>query len=36
MLIAAQAKAGNLVLVTNNTKELEKIEGLAFENRVKA
>ena len=32
MLIASHAKANDLVLVTNNTKEFERIEGLKIEN----
>jgi tRNA(fMet)-specific endonuclease VapC len=34
MLIAAQALAMDVVLVTNNTKEFERIEGLKLENWV--
>ena len=32
MLIAAHARAENLTLVTNNTREFERVEGLALEN----
>jgi tRNA(fMet)-specific endonuclease VapC len=32
MLIAAHAKARGLILVTNNTKEFERVEGLKVEN----
>jgi tRNA(fMet)-specific endonuclease VapC len=32
LLIAAQARAGKLVLVTNNVKEFERVEGLGLEN----
>ena len=32
MLIAAHAKAAGLVVVTNNTKEFERVEGLEIEN----
>jgi len=32
MLIAAHAKADDLILVTNNAKELSRIEGLRLEN----
>ena len=31
MLIAAHAKAENLTLVTNNTREFERVEGLCLE-----
>ena len=31
-LIAAHAKSENLILVTNNTREFERVEGLALEN----
>jgi tRNA(fMet)-specific endonuclease VapC len=34
MLIAAHAKVESLVLVTNNTKEFERVEGLKLENWV--
>jgi tRNA(fMet)-specific endonuclease VapC len=34
MLIAAHAKALNMILVTNNTKEFERIRGLRIENWV--
>lgn len=34
MLIAAQAKSNNLILVTNNEKEFKRIEGLKIENWV--
>ena len=34
LLIAAHAKAENLVLITNNTKEFERVEGLRIENWV--
>ena len=34
MLIAAHARSLGLTLVTNNTKEFEKIEGLTLENWV--
>jgi tRNA(fMet)-specific endonuclease VapC len=33
-LLAAQAKTNDLILVTNNTKEFERIEGLMIENWV--
>ena len=32
LLIGAQALASDLVVVTNNTKEFERIEGLKLEN----
>ena len=32
MLIAAQAIASDLILVTNNEKEYKKVEGLRIEN----
>ena len=32
MLIGAHAKSLNMILVTNNTKEFERIEGLTIEN----
>lgn len=32
LLLAAQAAAGNLVLVTNNEKEFRRVEGLRIEN----
>jgi tRNA(fMet)-specific endonuclease VapC len=35
MLIAAQAKSLNLILVTNNEKEFKRIPGLKIENWVK-
>jgi tRNA(fMet)-specific endonuclease VapC len=35
VLIAGQAKARNLVLVTNNTKEFERVDGLAIEDWTK-
>ncbi len=35
LLLAAQAKSMNLILVTNNTKEFERINNLKIENRVK-
>jgi len=31
MLIAAHAKSRNLTLVTNNTREFERVEGLELE-----
>lgn len=34
LLLAAQSKSKKLILVTNNTKEFERIEGLSFENWV--
>ena len=34
LLIAAHAKALNLILVTNNVKEFERVEGLQIENWV--
>jgi len=34
MLIAGHAKAENLILVTNNTQEFERVEGLVIENWV--
>ena len=36
MLLAAHAKAKGLVVVTNNIREFERIDGLAFENWVTA
>lgn len=36
MLIAAHAKAKALVIVTNNVREFERIEGLVLENWVNA
>ena len=35
LLLAAQAKTKNLILVTNNTKEFYRVEGLKIENWVK-
>jgi tRNA(fMet)-specific endonuclease VapC len=35
MLLAAQAKSRDLVLVTNNEKEFRRIEGLKLENWAK-
>ena len=35
LLLAAQAKTGQLILVTNNTKEFERVEGLKIENWIK-
>jgi len=35
LLLAAQAKTKKLILVTNNVKEFERIEGLKIENWVK-
>ena len=35
MLLAAQAKSRDLILVTNNEKEFHRIEGLKLENWVK-
>lgn len=32
LLLAAQAKSKKLILVTNNTKEFERVEGLTIEN----
>ncbi|MCX5643506.1 MAG: PIN domain-containing protein, partial [Phycisphaerae bacterium] len=32
LLLAAQAKSHNLILVTNNEKEFRRIEGLRIEN----
>jgi tRNA(fMet)-specific endonuclease VapC len=34
LLIAAHAKSRNIVLVTNNTKEFERVQGLRLENWV--
>lgn len=34
MLIAAHAKSRNLILVTNNAREFERVEGLTVENWV--
>lgn len=36
MMIAAHAKSEKMVLVTNNTKEFERVEGLELENWVSA
>lgn len=36
MLIAAHARSRGLTLVTNNTREFERVEGLATENWVEA
>lgn len=36
MLIAAQAKALSLIVVTNNEKEFKRVEGLSIENWCKA
>ena len=36
MLIAAHAKAKGLIIVTNNVREFERIEGLGLENWVSA
>ena len=35
LLLAAQAKTKKLILVTNNVKEFERVEGLKIENWVK-
>lgn len=35
LLLAAQAKTKNLILVTNNIKEFERVEGIKIENWVK-
>jgi len=35
LLLAAQAKSKQLILVSNNTKEFERVEGLKIENWVK-
>jgi tRNA(fMet)-specific endonuclease VapC len=35
-LIAAHAKSGNFTLVTNNTREFERVEGLKMEDWVQA
>ena len=35
LLLAAQAKAKKLILVTNNVKEFERVEGIKIENWVK-
>jgi tRNA(fMet)-specific endonuclease VapC len=35
LLISAQAKSRNMILVTNNIKEFERIDGLKIENWVK-
>lgn len=35
LLLAAQAKTKQLILVTNNTKEFERVDGLTIENWVK-
>ena len=34
MLIAAHARAENLVIVTNNTRDFERVVGLQLENWV--
>ena len=34
MLIAAHAKALDLIIVTNNTREFNRVEGLKIENWV--
>ncbi len=34
MLIAAHAKAKGLIIVTNNVREFERVEGLGLENWV--
>lgn len=36
MLIAAHAKAKGLIIVTNNVREFERVEGLALENWISA
>ena len=36
LLLAAQAKSRKLILVTNNTKEFERVEGLKIENWLQA
>lgn len=36
MLIAAHAKAKGLIIVTNNVREFERVEGLVLENWVNA
>jgi tRNA(fMet)-specific endonuclease VapC len=36
LLLAAQAKSHNLILVTNNEKEFRRIDGLRVENWAKA
>lgn len=36
MLIAAHAKAKGLIIVTNNVREFERVEGLELENWVTA
>jgi len=36
LLLAAQAKSKKLTLVTNNTKEFERVEGLKIENWLQA
>ncbi|MFW5751751.1 MAG: type II toxin-antitoxin system tRNA(fMet)-specific endonuclease VapC [bacterium] len=36
LLLAAQAKSKNFILVTNNTKEFERVEGLKIENWLQA
>jgi len=36
LLLAAQAKSKKLILVTNNTKEFERVEGLKIENWLQA
>ena len=35
MLIAAHAKAKGLIIVTNNVREFERVEGLGLENWVR-
>lgn len=35
LLLASQARANNLILVTNNVKEFERVNGLTIENWVK-
>jgi tRNA(fMet)-specific endonuclease VapC len=36
LLLAAQAKSGDLILVTNNEKEFKRIDGLRVGNRTRA
>ena len=36
LLLAAQAKSKKLILVTNNTKEFERVKGLTIENWLQA
>jgi len=36
LLLAAQATSKKLILVTNNTKEFERVEGLQIENWLQA